>query len=98
MSEWKTMESAPKDGTPVDLWIVRPGLDPQQCRVPDCHWGRVTAYYEEEVNSAKSPAWVCEQIGHGGEPYWGEVEWGDDEAGQRVTHWMPLPQPPKESE
>ena len=33
---WRTMETAPKDGTRVDLWCRAPGFFAGQCRVPDC--------------------------------------------------------------
>jgi hypothetical protein len=32
---WATMDSAPKDGTQIDLWVVRPHL---ATRWPDCWW------------------------------------------------------------
>ncbi len=33
---WQPIESAPKDGTEVDLWVETPGG--MQFRKPDCHF------------------------------------------------------------
>lgn len=42
---WRSMDSAPEDGTPVDLWCRAPGLSAGPARTPDCwyhegHWWR----------------------------------------------------------
>jgi hypothetical protein len=39
MSEWQPIESAPKDGTKVDVWCVREGKVP--LRIPNAY------FYEE---------------------------------------------------
>ena len=33
---WQPIETAPRDGTLVDLWFAGHGWD---CRVSDCFWG-----------------------------------------------------------
>lgn len=35
---WQSIETAPKDGTRVDLWIAPPGLSTGAGREPDCWW------------------------------------------------------------
>jgi len=37
---WQTMETAPLDGTPVDLWMVGPHSGTEGYRTPDAYWGK----------------------------------------------------------
>lgn len=78
MSEWQTIESAPKDGKRIDLHGKHKGsMLGCDYRVVNCTWGYVPT---------KSGLMV-------------EKDWIDINA--RVvsaTHWMPLPQPPKDAE
>lgn len=75
MSEWRDIESAPKDGTHVDIWI-------NGFRKTDAKW-------DESQNRWK----------------WFECFVGPDKRTKRysfssraeVTHWMPIPAPPKDS-
>lgn len=52
-SGWRSMDSAPKDGTPVDLWCRAPGLSAGPGRVPDCwysngKWWRYDEQYGDD--------------------------------------------------
>ena len=38
INDWKPIETAPKDGTKVDLWVEWPGQSPAAGRVPDAEW------------------------------------------------------------
>jgi hypothetical protein len=38
ITDWKSIETAPKDGTKVDLWVEWPGRSPAAGRVPDAEW------------------------------------------------------------
>lgn len=78
MSEWKTIDSAPKDGTEIDLWIVtskewRP--EGESRRVTDCCWASV----------GDKQGWCDFADG-----CWDFVESNH----HTVTHWMPIPEPP----
>lgn len=50
---WRSMDSAPKDGTPVDLWCRAPGLSAGPGRVTDCwnfegKWWRYDEQYGDD--------------------------------------------------
>jgi hypothetical protein len=79
MSEWQLIETAPKDGTHVDLWAKRwrPRSDDFEfCRFPARYWeGRV--------------GWV--KSSNGGISYDPK---SIPDASWRITHWMPLPKAP----
>ena len=38
ITDWKPIETAPKDGTKVDLWVEWPGRSPAAGRDPDAEW------------------------------------------------------------
>lgn len=55
---WRTMETAPKDGTRVDLWCRAPGFFAGQCRVPDCwfydgYWRRSDPEFGDASGTSK---------------------------------------------
>jgi hypothetical protein len=78
MTEWQPIETAPKDGTLVDVWVIGYSNEPKRF----------------------TDAWFSE--GH-----WWYAEWAPDcevhaldlndehTLPSEVTHWMPLPEPPK---
>lgn len=88
MSEWFPIESAPKDGTKIDIWVPAWGR-----RVPDCVWCEA---WETKYGFKVQEHWFhdiaggeyCDRFVNPGAP----IE-GPDVRGI-ATHWMPLPEPP----
>jgi len=83
MAEWQPIETAPKDGTEIDLW-VSVGV-----RVADCRWGKPSgANWGDRYGCDQDlPAqWVTR---HG---------FALDRRNGPPTHWMPHPTPPSAPE
>lgn len=83
---WQPIETAPKDGTKIDLWVVftsrADSLKSSSRRETDCFW--------------EAGRWMQEVLDgdYAGEhhevEYVREGHWNDTIA----THWMPIPTPP----
>lgn len=78
MSEWKPIESAPKDGTHILVFFNRPHLGVKEVAWDNPHYSEVTP---------ENGIWCVDDNKHGPYPLRGYSK-GDD------THWMPLPEPP----
>lgn len=80
MAEWKPIETAPRDGTPI---LATDGK--LRCI----------------VRAANAWVWAASKSGSGQmvfdrPPHEGNAVSGGDEIGLgELTHWMPLPEPPK---
>lgn len=83
MSEWRPIKTAPKDGTPMDVWHVC--IDPkwrpegEECRFADVEW---CVTEDGEGWAQYSDTWAAMILLPGAPHY-------------QVTHWMPIPGPPK---
>lgn len=82
MSEWQTIDSAPKDGTKIDVWAVWRGEAVGE-RIPDAEWG-VAWDHDRETDVT---GWINPTGGYDGVPAPLDEE-------QIATHWMPRPDPP----
>lgn len=89
MGEWMPIETAPKDGTEILIWREDCGvLMGRYCSANDLR--SMSDKERDELNE---------------ESLFQEDWWGGDadgggyrlEGAEVPTHWMPLPQPPKES-
>lgn len=82
LSTWQPIESAPRDGTLIDLWV--PGEFAS--RWTDCYFGMPP----HECGEAGP---YCDSDWHGSKPGWVDSTFGEV-LDMEPTHWMPLPQPP----
>jgi len=82
--EWQLIETAPKDGSMFICWV-----DAKRWSSPDGN----DSSYEHDVSQADFCWWRRAIDGYGDgyfDPSCGQIgDW------QHVTHWMPLPPPPK---
>lgn len=85
MSEWQDIESAPRDGTPVDLWSTA-GV-----RLTDVRWLRGAQADPERCG----PGGIWEHLAMDG---WRLPDQTREGCGclaeECLSHWMPLPAPP----
>lgn len=96
MSEWKLIETAPRDGTPIDLWIVSADADADHTMIdfycPHARKVKGKPLREGRVADVQwghkppnSPNWYPSG-GLMGYPLAADV---------KPTHWMPRPDAPK---
>lgn len=86
-AQWRPIETAPRDGTRVDLY------DGER-RWTDCYWG-VPDHCCGEAGRH------CDSDWHSLEPGWVDGTFNEmlgDETSAEITHWMPLPSFPKEGD
>ncbi len=80
--QWQPIESAPKDGTVIDLWHEEFG------RYPDCYWG-LPAHTCGEMGS------LCDSDVHSMDEGWVDTFNEIQFPANQYTHWMKLPTPPE---
>lgn len=88
---WQPIETAPKDGTVIDLWVRFP--DGTGKRVPDGFWDE-NGYDFGPNRCDGKPGWAAANMGYDGCDGYAD----EPEDGQFATHWMPLPDPPSGSD
>lgn len=100
--EWREIETAPRDGTPLDLWAKRwiPAHDVfEECRFPDFYWAE-NRLWVHEVTKGRFTEHERRDAGPGWTKFRRDAtinvqiqdhfpyDW-------RPTRWMPLPEPPQ---
>ena len=80
---WRPIETAPKDGSIIDVWRPEGGRDTVFWGFPSHECGEMGQYCDSEWHSIRAPGWVCstfnQLVGRKHAPF---------------THWMPLPSAP----
>ena len=89
LAEWKAIETAPKNGTLVDLWVKSETGD----------WRANNATFGEPHHSCGEYEGCCDSCPPPGKHWTSEVGHLIEADGDRVTHWKPaLPPPPQPKE
>lgn len=81
MREWQPIETAPKDGTMIDVWNRGYGR-----RIPNVCWR------EQDKGITGEMGWALSAGTCGPDDFFERWQYLEVED---VTHWMPLPEPPK---
>lgn len=81
---WRPIDTAPLDGTYVDLWVI--DEDGKGRRFADSHFGPIPHTCGEYGQYCDS----CPEEGN----FWIDGIFGHEIHGE-ITHWMPLPKPKK---
>lgn len=84
---WRAMESAPKDGTVIDVWRPEGGRDTVYWGLPPHECGEMGQYCDSDWHRIRAPGWVCSTFGE----FLGRKH-------APFTHWMPLPAAPAPTE
>lgn len=84
VQEWQPIETAPKDGTNIDLWLPS-GINNGN-RWPSCFWGK-----PDHCCGEAGP--YCDSDWHGAEPGWVDGIFSEF-IEKAPTHWLPIPKPP----
>lgn len=92
---WFPIDTAPRDGTDIDLWVRRFTVG-EAGKLSSEDVGRYPASWWGQERQVYTGPYV-ERLGEEGWLYKDDMHSLLIEAGgYRVTHWMPLPEPPSD--
>ena len=80
---WQPIETAPKDGTRVDLWA-------NGMRLTDAKWRSISSFHEDDPETY---AWYCPEL----DVYDGHEGWVDVPIDTTPIYWKPILPPLLES-
>lgn len=106
MSDWQPIDTAPRDGTVVDLWMV--GHPAKGYRQVDAYfvWDREARklVWRGDAYRFDPPVmrdgWWAPGCGDDGEDWWCDMHpwYADDREWLAPSHWRPVPAPPPAEE
>jgi hypothetical protein len=91
MTDWQPIETAPKDGTSIDVWVREFSIGAggaltvkEDGRVANAFWG-LPRFYGEPPSQTHETWCVSDGMSDN------NIEF----CGRRATHWLPKPEAPK---
>jgi hypothetical protein len=89
VSAWQPIETAPKDGTYIDVWAVPFSIRAGKL-IPNGDGDRITKVYWAQPYYGDDRKWDDQWV------HW-EGPWREpiETETYSITHWMPIPEPPK---
>lgn len=98
MSEWQPIETAPMDGTKVDLWLVN--ADGEGWREADAYWVTDKNVDPYDSRRGRRDGWFAPNHDYDGMDGWCDYPMSTNRDGKvyfrKAIYWMPIPLPPTE--
>lgn len=94
VSDWKAIDTAPRDGTIVDLAMI--DHEGRQWREANAHYHiREGTFFVDGQIIKQIGEWWAPNHDYDGEDGNCEYQWDEGRKFKRATHWMPPPDLPK---